>query len=184
MRGRRWHVASEKSPALEGLEARWALRRALRAIRIGVAGPPFVASPWFYTVLVLRQFEAGQLSPRPGAGLSELLWFYASLGIDSLIGRTGVHVVFGSLVVLAAAIGVWGCAERRDLDRRGVTARARASWLRSAAARRSASDGLAGEPPAPGRGAPALLRAAGLAIRLLPLLAVAATACFAWLALR
>jgi hypothetical protein len=174
---------------MEGFEALQALDRSRRKVWFGLVGSPAIAWLWADTIELSRQFGGGRVSPPPGTGPITFLWFYFSLGIERLIGRAGLHAVFGCLVAIAAGVGLRGWAQRRDLDRRGVTARAlrhewatRLAWPRAAAETGARLEVPSGQ-PATVRGISAAARLLLLARPLAPVLSIAATVFFAWLAL-
>ena len=109
---------------MEGFEALQALNRSRRKVWIGLVGSPATAWLWRYTIEVSRAFEAGRVTPRAGADPFEFVWFYLSMGLEGVVGRTGLHAFLGCLVLAALGVGLWGSIQRRNLDRRGVTARA------------------------------------------------------------
>lgn len=178
---------------MEGYQALEALGRSRRKVWIGLVGSPLAAWLWADTIAISRAFEAGRTSPSHGGGSPEALvgylWFYFSMGLEGIVGRTGLHLLFAILVAALVGVGLWGSIQRRDLDRRGVTARALRHergvgrrWSRQAFAPRDAID-----EPSLGRDGSwalsALVEAIRLGWRLLPLASMALTAFLAWTAL-
>ena len=169
-----------------------ALDRSRRKVHFVLVGAPATAWLWAYTIGTLRAVEAGRLEPGLRGGLGALLefaWFYFSVGMEGLVGRAGVHVLFGCLVAAAVGVGLWGSVQRRDLDRRGVTARAvrherqaRQQWLRAAVEQGEHED-ASRQPPASARALGTLLQVFLLGWKLLPFASIGLTAFFSWKAL-
>jgi hypothetical protein len=174
--------------AVERFVAREAMDRATRRVMIGVLGSPAVAAAWAFTCARAREFEAGRLIPATGRAF-EIIYDYAWVALHAPFGVAGLHAAFGSLVLVAAGIGLRGWVEARALRRAlgdGGLRELRRSELASASAALKAQLEAEGRPP-PRALVPsqreAFARAVAIA-RIAPWALVALTLALVWIALR